>query len=229
MNFHQPLSFCDKTPVKVIGVVDSKRAFDLVISEKPNCDILEIRLDCLGTSLLKTHALPLPALLTCRRADEGGTGSLSDQQRSEMLKDAITYASAVDIEVRSLKTMAQTLELYSAEDKPVIASAHDFASVPPEATLEETVSRAIDGGASVCKIAATPTSIEDVIRLARLLKPGRFPIQMSVMGMGRFGRASRLLFAEAGSVLNYGYLTTATVPGQWPAEQLRKLLDGQDL
>ena len=40
------------------------------------------------------------------------------------------------------------------------------------------------------------------------------------MAMGKFGRASRLLFATAGSVFNYGFLRQASVPGQWPAASL---------
>ncbi|MDB4673507.1 type I 3-dehydroquinate dehydratase [Verrucomicrobiales bacterium] len=229
MDFQQPLSFRSETHPMVVGVVDSEQDFKSIFSEKPACDILEIRLDCLGINLLEENALPLPALITCRRADEGGSGSLPDGRRSEIIEDALRYASAADIEVRSLEALEKTVELCRSSGVPVIASAHDFENVPPDSELEETVQRAIGGGASVCKIAATPGSLRDVCRLAELLEPGRFTIPLSVMGMGRFGRASRLLFAQAGSVLNYGYLTRANVPGQWPAEQLRKLLDGGDL
>jgi 3-dehydroquinate dehydratase-1 len=49
------------------------------------------------------------------------------------------------------------------------------------------------------------------------------PLPLAVMAMGRFGKVSRLLFAQAGSVLNYGYLATANAPGQWPAARLREL------
>ena len=229
MDFQQPLSFSDETPPKVVGVVDSRECFDLILTEKPACDVLELRLDCLDFKFSENAVLPLPGLFTCRRSDEGGSGALSDHHRSEVLESALGFASAVDIEVRSLESMEKTVGLYSQNGIPVVASAHDFKNVPPDLEIEEIIRRAVSGGASVCKIAATPESLDDVCRLARLLQPGRFPVPLSVMGMGRFGRASRLLFAQAGSVLNYGYLTKATVPGQWPAEQLRKLLDGGDL
>ena len=210
-------------------MVDSEVGLESILAEIPACDVLEMRLDCLGRDILEKIELPLPALFTCRRGDEGGSGSLPDHERSEILESALKFASAVDIEVRSLEAMKNTVGLYSQKGIPVVASAHDFENVPKDSELEETVRRAVGGGASVCKIAATPNSLDDVCRLALLLQPGRFSIPMSVMGMGRFGRASRLLFAQAGSVLNYGYLTKATVPGQWPAEQLRRLLDGDDL
>ena len=44
------------------------------------------------------------------------------------------------------------------------------------------------------------------------------------MGMGEFGRVSRLALAKAGSVLNYGYLDEPNAPGQWEARELRQLL-----
>ena len=47
---------------------------------------------------------------------------------------------------------------------------------------------------------------------------------LSVMGMGAYGKVSRLVFARAGSVLNYGFLDRVQVPGQWPAELLKARL-----
>ena len=38
------------------------------------------------------------------------------------------------------------------------------------------------------------------------------------------GRSSRLLFAECGSALNYGWLHRPNVPGQWSALELKKML-----
>jgi 3-dehydroquinate dehydratase-1 len=47
---------------------------------------------------------------------------------------------------------------------------------------------------------------------------------LSVMAMGAFGKVSRLLFAQAGSVLNYAYLGTANASGQWSALDFRRRL-----
>ena len=44
------------------------------------------------------------------------------------------------------------------------------------------------------------------------------------MGMGRLGKISRLLLAQAGSVLNYGYLDQPNASGQWEATLLKKRL-----
>ena len=48
---------------------------------------------------------------------------------------------------------------------------------------------------------------------------------LSVMGMGPLGKASRLLFARAGSLLNYGYLGEPQVSGQWSALTLKARLE----
>ncbi len=42
--------------------------------------------------------------------------------------------------------------------------------------------------------------------------------------MGPLGKVSRLLFAAAGSVLNYGYLDRPQVAGQWEATVLKQRL-----
>ena len=54
---------------------------------------------------------------------------------------------------------------------------------------------------------------------------GEHRVALSVMGMGRFGKISRLLFAQAGSVLNYGFLHSPQVTGQWPARLLKKRIE----
>ena len=48
---------------------------------------------------------------------------------------------------------------------------------------------------------------------------------MSMMGMGELAPASRLLYAQHGSLLNYGYLgEEPTAPGQWPAILLKEAI-----
>jgi 3-dehydroquinate dehydratase len=47
---------------------------------------------------------------------------------------------------------------------------------------------------------------------------------LAAMGIGKFGRASRLELARRGSVLNYAHLGSAAVPGQLSVRDLRRLL-----
>jgi 3-dehydroquinate dehydratase-1 len=105
----------------------------------------------------------------------------------------------------------------------VIASAHYFRSMPRTAALRRVIRQAHGAGADICKLAALA---ETPVALAQLLgvfgKPA--PLPLSVMGMGRFGKISRLLLAQAGSILNYGYLDQPNASGQWEARLLKTRL-----
>ena len=68
-----------------------------------------------------------------------------------------------------------------------------------------------------------PSSDRTAADLGRLLAlfANRPPLPLSVMGMGPYGKMSRLLFARVGSVLNYGYLHRPNASGQWEARVLK--------
>lgn len=197
-------------------------------------DVLEWRLD--GMQDLTPHACAeaiaaclRPVLLTARREDEGGFRPWpGDPARLAAMDAAAASARWIDIEARTLDESAAWRAAaadWRARGIGLIVSCHDFTGVPDDNAMAAAAAIAAAAGAEVLKIAGTPHTLEDVHQLGRAFDlPG--PALRSVMGMGKFGRASRLLFATAGSVLNYGYLRAASVPGQWPANALRQLLDG---
>lgn len=193
------------------------------------CDVIEIRADAfpeagMGALEAAARACPLPILLTVRRPDEGGgNGALDAGARGSIFRRLMPLAALVDIEVRSLDELSGTVADARSGGRPVIASAHDFLGVPDDESLRGAVATAQAHGASVVKIAATPGSFADLLRLAGLLAAPS-PLPMAVMGMGSFGRVSRLLCAAGGSVLNYGYLSAPNAPGQWPAAELKALV-----
>jgi 3-dehydroquinate dehydratase-1 len=77
--------------------------------------------------------------------------------------------------------------------------------------------------ADIVKLALHHNQVEDMVRCTRILQENDRP--MSVMGMGPLGPVSRLLYAQHGSLLNYGYLgDQATAPGQWPAKLLKEAI-----
>ena len=96
-------------------------------------------------------------------------------------------------------------------------------ATPTDEVLEGSISFAQPLGLDSVKIATFLNSQEDLIRLMKLASaPHRQRI--SVMGMGPWGRVSRLVLAKCGSLLNYGYIGTSNAPGQWPASELKQLL-----
>jgi 3-dehydroquinate dehydratase-1 len=170
------------------------------------------------------HLAGIPLLFTARRGDEGGSGDLSAAARSTLLESALDHAACIDIEVASIPEMTELLEILMFRGIPWIASFHDFGKLSDSAVLADAALQAVDAGAAVFKVAAMLHSPADMARLAdfQLADHG---IPVATMGMGPLAPVSRLLCAQCGSVLNYGYLgETPTAPGQWDAGSLKQAI-----
>ncbi len=206
----------------IVGVIHTSAGF--AAAAKSPLDAVEVRADMLPQppSRDQMSSLSLPAILTVRRFDEGGAIPLSDSERLALYLELLPAAAAVDIEGRSLRAFGELIAAAHKAKKTVIVSFHDFETTPPLPRLRAWTAKAREGGANVVKIAAKTEKPADVARLLTLQDESRAPL--AVMGMGALGRASRLLFARAGSVLNYGWLAEPQVPGQWSAADLRDLL-----
>lgn len=195
------------------------------------CDLLEMRLDLLEDGFLTGENRPwlksskLPLLFTARRPEEGGGGNLAAKQRESLLRDVLGEASLIDLEVASLEEMPTLVEDLLEHGLPWLASYHDFEQLPDPATLSRAATEAREAGAHVFKLAA---HLPDAASLARLLEfqLADHGVPVATMGMGPLAPASRLLCAQAGSVLNYGHLGgKPTAPGQWSAKQLKRSID----
>lgn len=191
------------------------------------CDVVEFRVDTwpelAAQGLILAQRCAVPVLIAVRRPEEGGCNNLSAAERQRLAESFLPAASLLDVEIASLPEMAPLVKMAKAAGVTVVASCHDFSGTPSRDELEAKRDAALAAGADIVKFAATLHRTADIATLAALLEePGHPPL--SVMGMGTLGRISRLLFAQLGSVLNYGWLDRPTVPGQWPAARLRELL-----
>ena len=228
----RPLQIADK-PLVVAAVhcPESLRAAErLPLEPGAAPDLLELRVDCFTGQLDLLGALaaapPRPLVLTVRRPDEGGADPrLDDAARAKLYARFLPTAAWVDVESRSLETLATMLEAARRNKTRIIVSCHDFQGVPTPARLRHLAGQAVEAGADVFKVAAVTNGPRDLARLLDFLaEESRLPL--AVMGMGRLGKVSRVALAAAGSVLNYGYLgTSPQVPGQWPAAVLRARID----
>lgn len=186
-------------------------------------DVLEARLDALdGLKLPKKW--PLPVIATARHPGEGGIGNLALPKRRLLLEEVIPWASAIDIELRSAKTLAPVVARAHQAGSTVILSHHDFKSTPSLAVLKKLASRAADEGADVFKVATMLREPKDLQHLVELQMSSR-GVPVVAMGMGGAGRFSRLVLSGFGSPLCYGWLGRPQISGQWPALRLRGLLD----
>ena len=213
---------------KVVGAVHSAGALRRALRIRPGeVDLLEIRVDAFAPDLAPLlRALPrlrVPLLITVRHPAEGGTHRLSLPLRRALFAQFLPFAQFIDLELRSVIALAPVIAAARARGVCVIVSDHHFKTMPPAARLRHTIRRAHAAGADICKIAALAETPAGLSRLLALFTTPP-PLPLSVMGMGRFGKVSRLLFAQAGSVLNYGYLDQPNASGQWEAVLLQKRL-----
>jgi 3-dehydroquinate dehydratase-1 len=191
------------------------------------CDLVEIRLDLAVDEAGSTdpqawhHLTAMPLLFTARRIEEGGALPLTAEARMALLQAVLDQAALIDVEVASLGEMAPLLEALAQRQIPWIASFHDFSRLPESAVLVEAARLAREAGAAAFKAAARVHSPADLARLAEFqLEDHGLPV--ATMGMGPLAAVSRLLCAQCGSILNYGYLgEVATAPGQWDSASLK--------
>jgi 3-dehydroquinate dehydratase-1 len=148
---------------------------------------------------------------------------MSQEEQRDLYFAFLPVAAAVDVEIQSTKRLQKLLEALRREGKALIVSFHDFEATPSLAKLRNIRAKARNSGADIVKIATKTEKPTDVARLLVLLEETSLPL--AVMGIGSLGRASRLLFANAGSVLNYGWLDQAQIAGQWSAREFLELLD----
>ncbi|MEM1083473.1 MAG: type I 3-dehydroquinate dehydratase [Verrucomicrobiota bacterium] len=198
---------------------------------RESCDLIEIRIDLLGGSgagadhTLWQRFADIPLLFTARRGSEGGAGDLDAETRCELLRQVLPDSSLIDIEIASIPEMETLIGELAEAGIPWIGSCHDFDATPGLDLLAANRMAAANAGAAAFKAAFELGW--DSGRLGELAsflsQSGELPT--ALMGMGPLAPVSRVLFAQLGSVLNYGYLgSTPTAPGQWSARQLKEAI-----
>ena len=224
-----PFTFPDSSPL-VVGSFGDIAAIAEATPETlaAQCDIAEIRLDLIHEDLaaqeagIWKHLRRFPLLFTARCHAEGSPYDIDSETRAEMLRCALPDACLIDVEAASASAMGDLISEIRAEGVPWIASYHDFGSMPSGQNLSHHAEIARDAGAAAFKVAAQLQTVDDLAALVSFQKGGG-TLPLSTMGMGVLAPVSRLLCAQAGSVLNYGFIGgTATAPGQWSAAQLRE-------
>lgn len=196
---------------------------------EPKCDWLELRVDALPVDLSVDRIMEqrpsLPVLITSRHQSEGGQRVWSSEsERMRMAMELLPMATALDWEIAQLSHAPAVVQAAKNAGVTLIASAHDFDKTPSLNSMLEQEAIARAAGADVVKFAFRLHTAEDMMVGVELLRRASGP--MAVMGMGPLGPVSRLLYAQHGSCLVYGYVgDTPTAPGQWAAEMFRLALN----
>jgi len=214
----------------VVGTVHSAASLAAARKiRKEECDWLELRVDSFfpKAEALRREArgLKIPRIVTVRHASEGGLGKgMTAKERRALYGEFLEIAGLVDIELRWCGPMKEVIREAKDAGVGVILSHHDFQRTPNPAKLGELARRARDAGADVFKVAAMTGREMDLSMLLEFLANEKGRLPLAVMGMGIYGKVSRLVLAQAGSCLNYGYLGTPNASGQWPVGVLKARL-----
>jgi 3-dehydroquinate dehydratase-1 len=164
----------------------------------------------------------LPMILTPRCASEGGQRLWDEAERLKALQASLPWGTLVDLELQGFLLLPRLVQSVLYARAGLILSYHDFKETPSADVLLRARDAAAAAGADIFKVATTLRSAADITALLALLDPAP-PIPTAVMAMGPLGQSSRLLLADAGSVLNYGWLDEPQVSGQWSAAELHEL------
>lgn len=168
---------------------------------------------------------PLPCIVTCRIASEGGDYDGDDAQRVELLRtlSEMTHPPRYfDVELASIekapemRAFVESLYAKRVEDDgspAVILSTHDFGGRPSDLTRRLARMQAC-GDAAVLKIAFRARSLRDNLELFEILDMRDRP--MIALAMGEFGLMSRTLAPKFGAFLTFGSVRSeaVTAPGQ---------------
>ncbi len=186
---------------------------------KRGAQLVELRLDYVASRLNLQRLLndrPCPVVITCRREQDGGKFSGSEEQRQRILREAIALQTEyVDLE----DDIAGDIPRYGKTKR--IISYHNFRHTPDD--LEEIYTRLAALDADVVKITTMGQNPHDNVRMLEMVKRAELPTVG--MCMGDIGTPSRILMARYGAPFTYAtfHHERALAPGQLAFDQMTEI------
>ncbi|MGP1272965.1 MAG: shikimate dehydrogenase [Phycisphaerales bacterium] len=226
-------------PIMVDGI-DAALA-DARAARDAGADIVELRIDSYfpgsegdAEDTLRIETLrsliadcPLPVILTCRSAEEGGDYDGDETDRVSLLEKLCVNVehppAYLDFELASYQKSAnirQKINLCVQHPKQqrdvrtrLILSMHDFEQRPSD-LMRRLADAWAEPAASVVKFAYRCRSIRDNLEIFEILREA--PKPTIGLGMGEFGLMSRVLAPKFNGFLTFASLrdSAATAPGQ---------------
>lgn len=183
---------------------------------KKHADMLELRLDALNNPESYPKILSRlqgPFIITCRSDTDGGSFHGPLKKKVKLLNDAVKRGvEYVDVE--------QSLPISTREEigGTQILSYHNHDRTPSD--IQQTLSNMADHEPDHIKIATYCNTLEDSLRLMNLSCEKPFPV--SLIGMGKCGLITRVLYRQSGSMFTYGAANPehTTPPEQPPVKKL---------
>lgn len=217
---------------KIVAAIAHDPVRNAIRAVRKGADMIEIRIDLLDHSSDSLYSLfrelneviRIPVIATNRISTEGGGFTGSEKERIDVLLSVLHAVDAVDIELQTEKKY-RDMVVRSAKDegKCVIVSYHDFSTTPAKAEMEKILSDCFGAGADLAKLAVTPHSYDDALRILELARD-HAPESVCIIGMGEYGMHTRVIAPLYGSTLAYASVEDATAPGQLEVGELKNML-----
>jgi 3-dehydroquinate dehydratase-1 len=192
-------------------------------------DIIELRVDMFG-SVDPDHVKNVfkdvrsrynkPILATVRDVREGGEREVPG--RLDVYRGIIPLSDLVDVEIQSGELFPQIRRLCSTFKKILIGSYHNFDFTPDNGFLDAMVKQGEDQGADIVKIAVKTTDKEQLIGFLDFALRNRDKGLITI-AMGDGGLPSRIFTPLLGSPITYGYIKTASAPGQLSVQEMMSI------
>lgn len=208
-----------------IQSITTKQTAEDVRRAGTEADLIEIRMDYRkgALNLAKiVEASRVPLIGTNRRFDQGGKAQEPEQERVELLMEAVkagfTYIDLAST-TEDLEKMVSDLKQTGAT---VIASYHDFENPMDTTRLEKKYVELKKTSCDVVKIIGWADSVLD--NLPYIKFNNEHPGNLS-FGMGEKGVTSRILAPLSGALYTYASLDEGKElgPGQVPLNRLRDI------
>jgi 3-dehydroquinate dehydratase / shikimate dehydrogenase len=180
-----------------------------------DADLIELRLDSVSEPSVAgaLDGRKRPVIVTCRPEWEGGGFEGSEEDRRQILADALT-AGAEYVDIEWAAHFDDLIERTGG--RRIVLSSHDFQGVPGDLHARFHAMRAT--GAEVVKIAAATTCLSDCLPLLDLGAQAGPDAGVILIGMGDCGLATRVLagrfgsrWTYAGALSHLGQLDAATL------------------
>jgi 3-dehydroquinate dehydratase type I len=211
----------------------NEEALSLLGKALPAADLVELRIDCIEKPDLPMllYAGKKRILVTNRRREEGGFFASCEDERVELLVEAVNLgARLVDVEARTgaaaVGRLGRAIRAKGGKTK-LIVSHHDMQGTPTRRTLERRLKACRQLGADIVKIVTLANTVEDNLQVLGIIPHALESGQdVAAFCMGEKGRLSRVAAPLLGSCISYASLEEGaeSAPGQLTADQMRSVL-----
>ncbi len=214
------------TPITVTSPDAVHDAIELArAAQSQGADLVEWRVDTLAKDATSHASVvqlvqesPLPCIVTCRAAVEGGAFDGPEAQRVELLQallDAGATPRFLDLEFDAWcadSALQGIASLLRAKGTALVLSHHDLKRRP--ANLLRCIAEMGEADCDVIKVAWHVNAVREALECADVLASQ--PKPMIALAMGEAGLISRVMTGAWGGLLTFAALdgNTATAPGQ---------------